>query len=63
VTIVRIKSQHLFEKALKRFKRECTRDGLLSDMKKKQFYEKPSTRRRRKANRAKRRRLRQGLGD
>ena len=63
MTIVRIKSQQMFEKALKRFKRECTRDGLLSDMKKKQFYEKPSTRRRRKANRAKRRRLRQGLGD
>jgi small subunit ribosomal protein S21 len=60
LTQVRIKNQQSFEKALRRFKRECMREGLIADMKKSTFYEKPSVKRRRKANRARRRRLRQG---
>ncbi len=55
---VKVKDTHSFEKALRRFKRDCIREGLIADMRKSEFYEKPSVRRRRKANRARRRRLR-----
>ncbi|HLE83753.1 MAG TPA: 30S ribosomal protein S21, partial [Thermoanaerobaculia bacterium] len=35
--------------ALKRFKKQCEKAGLLSELKKRQHYEKPSVRRKRKA--------------
>jgi small subunit ribosomal protein S21 len=38
-----------FESALKRFKKQCEKAGLLSELKKRQHYEKPSVRRKRKA--------------
>ncbi len=53
-----VKDSQSFEKALKRFKRECIREGLIADMRRSEFYEKPSVKKRRKANRARRRRLR-----
>jgi small subunit ribosomal protein S21 len=56
---VRVPDQRSFEKALRRFKRECIREGIMADMRKSEFYDKPSVARRRKANRARRRRLRQ----
>lgn len=56
---VKVADQKSFEKALRRFKRECIREGIIADMRKSEFYDKPSVKRRRKANRARRRRLRQ----
>lgn len=56
---VKVADQRSFEKALRRFKRECIREGIIADMRKSEFYDKPSVKRRRKANRARRRRLRQ----
>jgi small subunit ribosomal protein S21 len=56
---VRVPDQRSFEKALRRFKRECIREGIMADMRKSEFYDKPSVARRRKANRARRRRMRQ----
>ena len=55
---VKVTDQRSFEKALRRFKRECIREGIMADMRKSEFYDKPSVKRRRKANRARRRRLR-----
>jgi small subunit ribosomal protein S21 len=55
---VKVADQRSFEKALRRFKRECIREGIMADMRKSEFYDKPSVKRRRKANRARRRRLR-----
>jgi len=55
---VKVVDQRSFEKALRRFKRECIREGIIADMRKSEFYDKPSVKRRRKANRARRRRLR-----
>jgi len=43
-----------FEKALKRFKKKCERAGILSDLRRHRHYEKPSERRTRKANAARR---------
>jgi len=43
-----------FQITLKRFKKSCERASLLSDIKKNQYYEKPSVARRKKLNAAKR---------
>ncbi len=43
-----------FEKALRRFNKFCEKMGILSDIKKHQHFEKPSERKKRKMNAAKR---------
>jgi small subunit ribosomal protein S21 len=49
VTKVIVEPDESFESALKRFKKQCEKAGLLSEFKKRQHYEKPSVRRKRKA--------------
>ena len=49
-----------FEIALRRFKKECDKAGIISEVRKRQFYEKPSLRRKKKQIAAKKR-LQQGL--
>ncbi len=46
-----------FEKALKRFNKVCEKSGIIADYKKHQRYEKPSERRKRELNAAKRKML------
>ena len=46
------------EKTLRRFKRQCEKEGLTKDIKKNSYYEKPSERRRRKIRNAMRKSLR-----
>ena len=48
VTKVIIEPDESFESALKRFKKQCEKAGLLSELKRRQHFEKPSVRRRRK---------------
>ena len=43
-----------FEKALKRFKKKCEKAGILSDLRKHRHFEKPSEKRKRKINSARR---------
>ena len=45
-----------FEKALRRFKKTCEKAGIISEMKKHQHFEKPSERKKRKLNSARRKR-------
>ena len=52
--LVRVKDNEPFEKALKRFKRQCEKAGVMSDVRKHQRYEKPSERRKRKVATARR---------
>ena len=47
--VVYVKDEESFENALRRFKRKCEKSGILSELKKRQHYEKPSARRKRKA--------------
>jgi small subunit ribosomal protein S21 len=51
---VRVKEGETFESALRRFKKKCEKAGILSDIRKHQHFEKPSERRKRKANAARR---------
>ncbi len=49
MAIVFVREDESFENALKRFKRKCEKVGILSEIKKRQHYEKPSEKRKRKA--------------
>lgn len=53
-----IREDEPFEKALRRFSKNCERAGILSDMKKFRHYEKPSEERKRRINSSKRKRIR-----
>ena len=51
---IKIREGENFEKAFKRFTKACEKAGLMSDIKKHQHFEKPSERKKRKLNAAKR---------
>jgi small subunit ribosomal protein S21 len=54
MTGVKVRDDESFERALRRFNKFCEKMGILSDIKKHQHFEKPSDRRKRKLNAAKR---------
>jgi small subunit ribosomal protein S21 len=47
--LIKVREDETLENALKRFKRKCEKSGVLTEIKKRQHYEKPSVRRKRKA--------------
>lgn len=51
---IRVKEGESFESALRRFKKKCEKAGILADLRRHQHFEKPSERRKRKLNAAKR---------
>ncbi len=55
---VRVRNNESFEKALRRFTKACEKTGLLSEIKKHQHFEKPSERRKRKIEAARRKQRR-----
>ncbi len=54
---VRIREGESFEGAVKRFKKMCEKAGILSELRKREHYEKPSVRRKKKAIAARKRAL------
>lgn len=50
-----VKEGENINQALRRFKRKVEESGVLDDLRKKEFYEKPTTERKRKASAAKQR--------
>lgn len=46
---VRLKDNEPFDIALRRFKRSCEKAGVLSEVRRREFYEKPTSMRKRKA--------------
>ena len=54
---VRVRSSESFEKALRRFKKQCEKEGILSEVRKRVHYEKPSVKKKRKALAAQKRAL------
>ena len=43
-----VKDDESFESALRRFKKQCEKAGVLSELRKREHYEKPSVRRKKK---------------
>ncbi|MEW6614601.1 MAG: 30S ribosomal protein S21 [Thermodesulfobacteriota bacterium] len=54
---VKVREDETFENALKRFKKLCDKTGILSEARKREYYEKPSVKRKRKALAARKRAL------
>ena len=52
-----MKEGESFEGALKRFKKKCEKAGILSDLRRHQYFEKPSERKKRKVAAARRKML------
>lgn len=46
---VRVKENEPFEIAMRRFKRSCEKAGTLAEVRRREFYEKPTSERKRKA--------------
>lgn len=55
---VRVGDNESFENALKRFKRQCARSGVIAEVRKREHYEKPSVRRKKKSEAARKRKYR-----
>ena len=49
---IRLKENESLESALKRFKRSCAKAGVLSELRKREHYESPSVKRRKKSEAA-----------
>ena len=49
---VHIKADESFESALKRFKRNCAKAGVMTDLRKKEYYQSPGVKRRKKSEAA-----------
>ena len=58
---VKVGDHETFETALKRFNRKIQQDGILAEARRRQYYEKPSVKRKRKAAAKQRKVARKGL--
>ena len=52
VSEVYVKENESLDNALKRFKRSCQKSGVLADLRKKEYYQSPSVKRRKKSEAA-----------
>ncbi len=55
---VRIGKNESLDSALRRFKRECQKSGIFSELRRHEHYEKPSVRRKKKSEAARKRKFR-----
>ncbi|GAB2703379.1 30S ribosomal protein S21 [Paenibacillus thermoaerophilus] len=53
----RVKKNETIEAALRRFKRSIAKDGVLAEVKKRKHYEKPSVKRKKKSEAARKRKF------
>jgi small subunit ribosomal protein S21 len=52
VSEIRVRKDESLDSALRRFKRQCQRSGVLSEARRREHYEKPSVKRKKKAEAA-----------
>lgn len=55
---IRVKDNESLDSALRRFKRSCAKAGVLTEVRKREHYEKPSVRRKKKSEAARKRKFR-----
>jgi small subunit ribosomal protein S21 len=55
---VKVGKNESLDNALRRFKRQCQRSGVLSEVRKREHYEKPSVKRKKKSEAARRKKKR-----
>ena len=54
---IRVRENESIDNALKRFKRDCARNGVLQEVRKREHYEKPSVKRKKKSEAARKRKF------
>ena len=59
---IRVKEGESLESALRRFKRSTARSGVLAEVRKREAYEKPSVKRKKKSEAARKRKFKRGEG-
>jgi len=57
VSEIRVKENESLDSALKRFKRQCAKAGVLAEVRKREHYEKPSVKRKKKSEAARKRKF------
>jgi small subunit ribosomal protein S21 len=55
--VIKIRENEPFEIAMKRFKKQCEKAGILSELKRREYFDKPSVRKKKKAAAARKRAL------
>lgn len=60
---VRVLKNEPFDKALRRFRKKCQESGIISEVKKREHYEKPSVKRKRKLKAAIRKERKRNLAN
>lgn len=60
---VRVRENEPFEVALRRFKRTCEKAGVVAEVRRREYYEKPTAERKRKAAAAVKRQLKKNARD
>ena len=54
---VKVKENESLDSALRRFKRNCAKDGIMGEVRKREQYDKPSVRRKKKSEAARKRKF------
>ncbi len=54
---IRVKDNESLDSALRRFKRQCAKAGVLQEVRKREHYEKPSVKRKKKSEAARKRKF------
>ena len=54
---IRVKENESLDSALRRFKRQCARSGVIAEVKKREHYEKPCVKRKKKSEAARKRKF------
>ena len=54
---IRVKETETLDSALRRFKKSCARSGVLSEVKKREQYDKPSVKKKKKSEAARKRKF------
>ena len=54
---LKVKDNESYDSAVRRFKKQCEKAGILSEIRRREFYEKPSVRRKKKSIAARKRAL------
>ena len=57
---IRVRDGESFESAMRRFKKACEKSGILSDIRRHEYYEKPSVKKKKKAIAARKRAKKKG---
>ena len=55
---IKLKDNESLDNALKRFKRQCAKSGVMSELRKREHYDNPSVKRKKKSEAARKRKFR-----